>query len=103
MGNVMSRRRRQQTPRRRKPLKLYLIVTLVLVVAVAVIWAIGPYLGVFSSSIDLTQRGQDELAVESREHLGQRFLTGMIVGAALALIWIVGDLVAARRSRTKWT
>ncbi len=79
----------------------YLIVTLTLILATGVLWAVAPYLDVFSSDPFRTDRAFEDLTVESKTRFGHRFVVGMGVGAGIALVWIGHDVVREWRRRPR--
>lgn len=82
-----------------KALQQYLVVGWMLVLAPGVLWAVGPYLNAFSSDTFLSDRAFEELAVESKQRFGHRFVVGPAVGAGVTLLWILYDLAAAWKRR----
>ena len=84
-----------------RSLKVNLIVALCFTLMAGALWAVDPYIDIFSSDSEQVGRAQEELVVESKARFGHRFFVGMQYGAGLSLIWVVYDLANGRDRRAQ--
>jgi hypothetical protein len=78
--------------------KRYLLEAVLLVLCGGVVWALGPYLDIFSGDTYLSDAAWEDLAVETKGRFGQRFFVGAQIGAAVTVLWILCDLAKRRRA-----